>query len=92
MCTSVATLFLLVCAAPGKPMRVERLLANLGYGKRRDCQVCHHSTGIYSLECAAHADTTDYILRGTCSVHAGLLKPWGWTTACGSAYSKEPRR
>lgn len=24
--------------APGKPLRVERLLANLGYGKRKDCQ------------------------------------------------------
>lgn len=25
-------------AEPGKPLRVERLLANLGYGKRRECQ------------------------------------------------------
>jgi len=24
---------------PGKPVRVERLLANLGYGKRKDCAV-----------------------------------------------------
>ncbi|GAX75450.1 hypothetical protein CEUSTIGMA_g2894.t1 [Chlamydomonas eustigma] len=24
--------------APGKPLRVERLLANLGYGKRKECQ------------------------------------------------------
>lgn len=23
---------------PGRPLRVERLLANLGYGKRRECQ------------------------------------------------------
>jgi hypothetical protein len=34
-CTEVC-LWYLVCAAavPGKPVRVERLLANLGYGKR----------------------------------------------------------
>jgi len=25
--------------APGKPMRIERLLANLGYGKRKECQM-----------------------------------------------------
>lgn len=24
---------------PGKPLRVERLLANLGYGKRKECTV-----------------------------------------------------
>lgn len=26
------------CAEPGRPLRVERLLANLGYGKRKECQ------------------------------------------------------
>jgi hypothetical protein len=26
------------CSVPGKPLRVERLLANLGYGKRKECQ------------------------------------------------------
>ncbi|KAJ9525514.1 hypothetical protein QJQ45_003277 [Haematococcus lacustris] len=31
-------LFPTLLADPGKPTRVERLLANLGYGKRRECQ------------------------------------------------------
>lgn len=28
-----------LATAPGKALRVERLLANLGYGKRKECQV-----------------------------------------------------
>lgn len=37
-------------AAPGKPVRVERLLANLGYGKRKECQASGSSCCCNELE------------------------------------------
>lgn len=37
-------------AVPGKPVRIERLLANLGYGKRRECQAMAKAGAVLTRE------------------------------------------